>query len=430
MRIGEYSRLIRTNRNVRLLWFAQLISEMGDWLYSVAIYSLILEVTGSAKAVAFAFMLQVLPQTIMAPAAGVLNDRLSRRKVMIFADCARAVITFFMLFAQSRETAWLLYVLLFLETLFWALFEPGRSAVIPNITASSEESLVANALSSVTWSVSLSLGSGLGGLLAAAFGRNTVFVINSLSFLVSAALIYAMKVKERHLDDAPPFHPRELADFSPIAEGVRYVRRDPRLLASMFVKTGTAILGANWIILPIYGERMFRVGDDPASAGMLGMSLLMCSRGIGALIGPLAAGRWSGHSESRMRSGIVVAFVLASLGYLTVSWAPSLLIVCLAVALAHSGGSIAWVFSTTLLQKYTDDKFRGRVFSAEFAFMMGALSLVTFVGGTLVDAGLPVRTLAFAVGVLVLFPGLMWLVAQRLWRSQPESPGASDRGSE
>jgi MFS family permease len=183
MRIGEYSRLVRTNRNVRLLWFAQLISEMGDWLYSVAIYSLILEVTGSAKAVAFAFMLQVLPQTIMAPAAGVLNDRLSRRKVMIFADCARAVITFFMLFAQSRDTAWLLYVLLFLETLFWALFEPGRNAVIPSITATSEESLVANALSSVTWSVSLSLGSGLGGLLAAAFGRNTVFVINSLRFI-------------------------------------------------------------------------------------------------------------------------------------------------------------------------------------------------------------------------------------------------------
>ena len=64
MRIGEYSRLVRTNRNFRLLWLAQIISEMGDWLYSVAIYSLILEVTGSAQAVAFAFMLQVLPQTI------------------------------------------------------------------------------------------------------------------------------------------------------------------------------------------------------------------------------------------------------------------------------------------------------------------------------------------------------------------------------
>jgi MFS family permease len=416
MTIAAYSRLVRSNRNIRLLWSAQLISEIGDWLYAVAIYSLILEATGSAKAVAFAFMLQVLPQTFVAPAAGVLNDRLSRRKVMIFADVARAIVTFCMLFAQSGQTTWLLYVLLFLETIFWALFEPGRSSVIPNITNGPEESLVANSLSALTWSVSLALGSGLGGLLAAAFGRDAVFVINAASFLVSALLIRSMHFKEPHLDNAPPFHARELADFTPITEGVRYVRRDPRLLVTIFVKTGTAILGANWIILPIYGERMFRVGSNQEAAGILGMSLLMCSRGVGALIGPLLAGLWSGHNEARMRGGIVLAFALAAAGYLTVSAATSLLMVSLAVALAHSGGSIAWVFSTTLLQKYTDDKFRGRVFSAEFAFMMAALSVVTFVAGTLVDAGLPIRYLAFSVGVLVLIPGVLWLMAQRVWR--------------
>ena len=421
MNVGAYSRLIRTNRNVRLLWVAQLISELGDWLYSVAIYSLILEVTNSARAVSFAFMLQVLPQTVIAPAAGVLNDRLSRRKVMIIADCARAVITFCMLFAQTPETAWLLYVLLFLETLFWALFEPGRSAVIPNITSGPEESMVANALSSVTWSVGLALGAGVGGLLAAAFGRNTVFIVNSLSFVISALFIRAMRFKEPHLENAPPFHPRELADFSPIAEGISYVRRDGRLLATMFVKTGTAILGANWIILPFYGERMFPVGDEPKSAGMLGMSLLFCARGVGALFGPLAAGRWSGHNEHRMRSGIMIAFGIASLGYLTVSWAPSLPVVCLAIAFAHSGGSIAWVFSTTLLQKYTEDRYRGRVFSAEFAFTMGALAVVTFLSGVAVDAGLPVRRLAFIIGCLMLIPGGLWIWAQPLWVAETKA---------
>jgi predicted MFS family arabinose efflux permease len=276
--------------------------------------------------------------------------------------------------------------------------------------------MVANALSSVTWSVSLSLGSGLGGLLAAVFGRDAIFVINALTFLGSALLLRAMRFNEPHVDHAKPLQARELADFSPIVEGVRYIRRDSRLLVTMFVKTGTSILGANWIILPIYGERMFRVGSDEQSAGVLGMSLLMCSRGVGALIGPLTAGWWSGHDENRMRSGILLAFLLAGLGYMIVAWAPSLWIACAAVALAHSGGSIAWVFSTTMLQKYTDDKFRGRVFSAEFAFLMGALALVTFIGGTLVDAGLPVRTLAFAVGCLTLIPGVLWALAQRFWR--------------
>jgi MFS family permease len=417
MTIGNYARLLRTNRNVRLLWFAQLISELGDWLYAVAIYSMLIQVTGSAKSIAFAFTLQVLPQTIIAPAAGVINDRLSRRKVMIFADCARAVVTFCMLFAQTRELAWLLYVLLFLETVFWALFEPGRSAVIPNITSTPEENLIANALSATTWSVALCLGSGLGGLLAAAFGRDAVFVINSASFLLSAMFLRAMVFKEPHTEGAKPLQPRELVDFSPIIEGIRYVRRDSRLLVTIFVKTGTAILGANWIILPLYGERMFRVGSNAEAAGMLGMSLLYSSRGVGALIGPLMAGRWSGHDERRMRFGIVLAFVIAGVGYMIVSWAPVLWIACLAVALAHSGGAIAWVYSTTLLQNYTDDKFRGRVFSAEFAGMMGMMAIVAWIGATLVDDwSVPVRTLAFGVGALTLLPGALWLLAQRAWR--------------
>ena len=71
--------LVRGNRNFRLLWLAQMVSEIGDWLYAVAIYSLMLELTGSAQAVALAVVLQVLPQLLVAPTAGVLNDRLSRR---------------------------------------------------------------------------------------------------------------------------------------------------------------------------------------------------------------------------------------------------------------------------------------------------------------------------------------------------------------
>ena len=89
MPLASYWLLIRSNRNFRLLWIAQIVSEMGDWFYSVAIFSFLLELTGSAQMVAFAFMMQVLPQCFMAPTAGVINDRISRRKVMMFADWAK-----------------------------------------------------------------------------------------------------------------------------------------------------------------------------------------------------------------------------------------------------------------------------------------------------------------------------------------------------
>ena len=83
MSLGSYWRLIRHNRNFRLLWMAQIVSELGDWFYSITIFSFLLELTGSAQMVAFAFLMQVLPQCLAAPTAGVLNDRLSRKQLMI-----------------------------------------------------------------------------------------------------------------------------------------------------------------------------------------------------------------------------------------------------------------------------------------------------------------------------------------------------------
>jgi MFS family permease len=417
--LRAYGRLIHSNRNFRLLWMAQIVSEIGDWLYAVAIYSLILEVTGSAQAVAFAFVLQVLPQFFVSPTAGVLNDRLSRKRMMIVADWARAAITFSMLFVQSREALPFLYLLLFLETLFWALFEPGRNSVIPNITRSEEETLVANGLSSTTWSFNLAVGSAIGGLIAAAFGRNTVFIVNAISFVISGLLLRGMTFRESHLENVPPFRTKDLFDFSPIAEGIRYVRRDSRLLATMFVKAGLGFMGTNWVLLPIFGERIYpvHIGSlDPKAAGMLGMSLLMGCRGIGALLGPIGASRWSGNDQKRFRLGIVAGFVTGGIGYLLLGASGSLLGACVAVVIAHSGGSMCWVFSTTLLQLQTEDRFRGRVFSAEFAFNMLTLSATTYTAGLLADRGTSVYTLATWTGLLILLPGILWAIAQRLWR--------------
>jgi MFS family permease len=338
---------------------------------------------------------------------------------MIVADWARAAIVFLMMFVQSREALPALYLLLFLETLFWALFEPGRNAVIPNVTRDEEETLVANGLASTTWSFNLAIGSAIGGILAAIFGRNFVFVLNSLSFVASAVLLRGMNFRERHLDNIPSFRFRHLFDFSPIAEGIHYVRQDPRLFATIFVKSGLGFMGTNWVLLPIFGERIYPVhvwGLDPKSAGMLGMSLLMGCRGIGALLGPIVAARWTGNSQRRYRLGIVFGFLTGAAGYALLGWSGSLAGACMAVVLAHSGGSTTWVFSSTLLQLQTDDRFRGRVFSAEFAFNMLTLSLTTYTAGLLVDQHVSVYALARITGLLVLIPGILWAIALRLCR--------------
>src|ERR1022692_2787275 len=185
---SEYLRLTRENRNFRKLWFAQIVSEIGDWFYTLAIYSLLLNLTGRASSVALALVLQVLPQTFVGPLAGAINDRLSRRRVMIFADLMRMLIVGSMLLVRSARFVWVVYPLLLLETVMAAFFEPARNSIIPSITAE-EDVIVANTLASATWSFNLAIGALMGGAVAALFGRDAVFVLNALSFLVSAVLI-------------------------------------------------------------------------------------------------------------------------------------------------------------------------------------------------------------------------------------------------
>ncbi len=420
--LAAYFQLLRRNRNYRLLWFAQIVSELGDWFYTLAVYHLLLELTGGkAQAVAFAVVLQVLPSTFAAPTAGVVNDRISRKHIMIAADLARFFIVLGMLLVRNPSMVWLVYPLLFVETLGAAFFEPAHSAVIPNIVPEPQV-LPANALASITWSFCLAAGGALGGLVAAWLGRDAVFVLNAFSFLASAWLIRRMSFSEPHAAGRPPLQLRELFEFTPILEGFRYIRSEPRLFATVFVKGGIGLLGANNVLLPILGERVFPVklaGLDHGRASLLGMSMLMGARGAGSLIGPLLSGWWAGARHSRLRIGIFAGFLLAAAGYIVLGTSTSLAIAICAVIFAHAGSSTNWVFSSTLLQVYTEDRFRGRVFSADFGICMLGISASSYLAGVAIDLGVPPRAFAVAVGLVMLLPAAAWAIALRRTRAAP-----------
>src|SRR5437879_7046861 len=256
--LSAYLRLVRANRNFRRLWLAQIVSEIGDWFYTHSIYTLLLQLTGRASSVALALVLQVLPRTLVGPTAGVVNDRVRRKHVMIAADLGRCVVVLAMLLVRSRSMVWLVYPLLLAETIMAAFFEPARSAVIPNI-AKRGEALIANTLSSATWSVNLLIGASVGGVVAAFFGRDAVFVLNALSFLASALFISGMHFAEPHAESATPLKARDLLDFSPVLEGIRYVRNHRTLLPTVFAKAGELMIGPSWVMFTVMGEREFAV---------------------------------------------------------------------------------------------------------------------------------------------------------------------------
>jgi predicted MFS family arabinose efflux permease len=389
---------------------AHLVSEIGDWFYSLAIYSLLLQLTGRASSVALALVLQVLPQTLIGPTAGIVNDRIRRKQVMIVADLARVVVVLAMLIVRSRSVVWMVYPLLFLETCMATFFEPARNAVIPNIT-SREEVILANTLSSTTWSLNLMVGATLGGIVAAFLGRDAVFVLNALSFLASAFLIRQMRFTEPHATAFSGLQFSDLWAFSPVLEGIRYVRGNSRLLATVFAKAGELMIGPSWVLFTVMGQKVFPIrlhGADAQRGMMLGMSLLLGARGVGALVGPMLSARLAGNSDRRLRLGILFGYLLVAAGYAAMGGAANVWLACLWVMLAHSGGSTVWVFSTTLLQLHTEDQFRGRVFAADLALSMLTIAVGAYLCGRFLDWGFTPRTVATATGVIMLVPAALW----------------------
>jgi MFS family permease len=410
----RYLELVRTNHNFRRLWLAQLVSEMGDWFYMLAIYDLLLTRTHRGAAVGWAIIIQTLPWFFMTPFAGYVADRFRRRSLMIAADIFRGFIVLGMLLSFVAADVWPIYLLLGMEVIFASLFEPARSALLPNVV-SSDEILPANALSSSTWAFSLAMGAALGGAMTALMGRNVAFITDSLSFFASAVLIVRIRVHETH---AAPM--RKLADSiseatASVREGVAYLRENGKVLTLVLAKTGIGFLGGSLLLLVIFGERIFPIEGH----GALAVGLLYAARGVGAGIGPLIGDRLSGGLEHRMWQSIGISFFVIAVAYIAFSQAPTLLLAIICILIGHMGGSNIWVMTTSLLQLNTPDHVRGRVFSLDFGLLMLMIAVSNYIMGLGLDTwGFTARQLAAGLGLVMIVPGVLWMLGLRRWTAR------------
>ena len=117
-----------------------------------------------------------------------------------------------------------------------------------------------------------------------------------------------------------------------------------------------------------------------------------------------------------MQASIGIAFLIASLFYMLFGSATSFIFALVVLGIAHCGGSILWVFSTVILQRAVVDNFRGRVFAAELALVTLTMAASNYVTGELLDRfQISPRVVTVGIGMLFLFPGLVWFLTQRWW---------------
>jgi MFS family permease len=384
---------------------------MGDWFDTIAVYTIALRLTGSSRSVALIMVARFLPTVVLGPGAGVVADRFSRRSIMIAADIMRAIVVLGFLFVRRADQMWLVYLITVLQLAFSTFFEPAKTAAIPSIV-SDRELVPANAIAAVTWSVMLTLGAAVGGFVAGLFGTNVAFVLDSLTFVASAILIASVRLPDRARRPKSKLTVGKALGITETIEGARYVSHRPRVLAYLLVKPAWGMGGGILTLLAVFGERIFPVAGKAAT----GIGVLFTARGIGTAVGPFVARRWAGETRSQMQTAIGIGFLIGGIFYISFGVGHSFVFALFFLAVAHAGGSILWVFSTVLLQRATEDQFRGRVFAAELGLATLTMAASNYIVGELMDRfGLSPRVVTAGVGTFFLLPGLIWFLTKKWW---------------
>ena len=436
-----YRELLAGNRDIRHLWAGQVISEVGDWLNNIAVLALTIELAGpgrEGRAIALYALARHVPLFLFGPVAGVAVDRLDRRRVLIVADAARALLALGFLLANFFLSLPLIYLVGAALFAVSAFFNAARRAALPNLARDADELLGANALTASTTAATIAVGSALGGLVATLLGRETVFVLNSLTFLASAEMVRRVRAQTRaHGEPAPPAHaagPRQRSaaarrEGGPLRRagaalrraavdfwgGLRYVRSDHMLAAVFAVAAGWGLgNGAARALYSIFGARL----GEGAASGLVarptdfGISVLFVAMGLGGVLGAPVARRFNQSADGDLGARMGRSLVLDGVGLTAFSLVGNLWGAALVLVAREMNFAIWWTAQQTMMMKRTADRYAGRVFAT-----YETLTTLTMVGslyasGRAADA-YGIAAVAAAGGVVITLSGLLWFALGR-----------------
>jgi MFS family permease len=358
--------LLRNSRFLRL-WIGQGTSFVGDAVSMIALVVLVVEVTGSASAVGGALVARLLP-TIASPLAGVIADRVDRRAVLVASDLARAVLVLGLVFARDLAT---IYVLVFLMGLARTLFNPTIRAAFPSVVGGGDL-IRANAIISGTFSVSETAGPALGGLLVATVGVDAAFMLDAVTYLVSAAMLAITPLARPQRDEVGAGFGEDLkAGFTYLAGA--------RVPLAIVLGAFLTVLTIN-ITIP---AEVF-LAKEIFKAGNAGYGLLVGLWGGGMVLGSaliVAVG-----DRVRLLPFYFIGVFVSALALVGVGLSPTFVFALGALVVAGVANGTENVTTDTILQKRVPDAFLGRVFSVRFLGISVGEAFAYGMGGAIVDA--------------------------------------------
>jgi hypothetical protein len=406
----ELLALLRRNQNYRRLWYGQMVSDIGDHFNNIAVFSLAMQGAAGGLVVTTVLLCRGLPMLFAGPVAGIVLDRLDRRRVMIASDLVRALVAALFVFCPGRADNTLLYALSALLMSASPFFTSGRAAILPSV-APGDDLRPANTITQMSSYLNTSLGALLGGMAVHYFGFTASFLLNAASFLVSAWCLSRMRAPVDGWRAAQRTDRISARDY---VDGLRYLQAHPFVLSQVLVSMGWALGGGTaQVLFSIFGEQVFQRGPQ-------GIGQLWGAAGFGLVLGGMVAHRWGPRiSWPGYLSVIWIAYLVHGLSYVAFAWMENFWLACVFVGLSRAAVGTTSVLNAPRLLAATDNAFRGRVMATMDTTTWSTMMLSMLAAGY-GSQFLSPRGVAAAAGVLSTANTFFWLWARRRgWLQQP-----------
>ena len=387
-------------RNYVLLWTGTVITQNGQWMQQIALGWLVLELTNSPAFLGIVGFARGLPMLFLALPAGVLADRVSRRKIMMWAQGAAAIVALALTLLVFTDLikAWHVIVISILGGAAMAFVAPTRQALVPSMVPRDH---VANAvaLNSAGQNSTRIIGPSAAGLLIAWLGTAICFLVQTVGFLLALLMSYRLKLPD--VVEIPNQARASVA--SNIVDGFRYIRSLPSLSGLMIMAAVPTILAMPYLqMMPVFARDVLEIGST-------GLGLLMAASGAGALIGALLFAAYGSRIRQQGRFMVVMASLFGvwlALFAFSPWWQLSLLL----VALTSGCSAVYMAQNNTIIHLMVADEYRGRVMSV-YLMTFGLMPFGTLPMGALAEViGAP-AAVAIHGGLTTL---IVLLVALRL----------------
>ena len=372
--------LLRSNRDLRLLLAAGLVSMTGDWVLSVGLVYTVYDVTGSTLASAGALLAAFLPQVVTGLFAGVFVDRWSRARTMVLGNLLLAVGLLPLLLVDSASHGsgriWIVYVVLLATSVVEVFVATADSAMLP-LLVEEEGRLTANALNGQVAQVARLVGGSVGGVVAAVGGLGAVVIVDGATFLLAAFLVQLIRTPTKaapaEVEDTE-VKGRLASIASEWRDGARTVSRS-RALKVVLVFTLITSVGEG-----IMGTLFTPFVKDVLEGNAATLGTISSSQAVGGILGGFAAAaagrRWGPRALFGWGS------VLFGLVDLAIFLYPTLYVAAwpavMGMVLVGFPGAVVVAARTTLMQDHSTDAQRGRI----FALLFGVSSLSLGIGAT------------------------------------------------